>query len=238
MSEPSLPIRWIVVLLLAVAASTFFFPLVSIHIPIEGNQEWSGYDLVARGRDVDHSLDSMQEAGKRPELLGDTGNTDLNPAEPRVPTSAEVDTMPLSVQALRVIPIEIAFAFVAAVLALFLNLNRNAARAVTFVSLCGGIAAGVAILHLVIANSDWHVWLQNQTSAGMQSGDTNPFAGLASALAGMAINAFQLKPGVGLYVLGAALFAAGILARAIAGTRASGSSEDEPFPSWSIVPKE
>jgi hypothetical protein len=34
MNERSLPIRWVLIFLLAIAALTFFFPLVSIHIPI------------------------------------------------------------------------------------------------------------------------------------------------------------------------------------------------------------
>jgi hypothetical protein len=60
----------------AIGALTFFFQLVSIHIPVAGDQEWSGYDVLAKSRDVDRKLDSFRDIGKSDTASGPWAGTD------------------------------------------------------------------------------------------------------------------------------------------------------------------
>ena len=201
MNERSVPIRWLVASLLVIAVLVFFFPLVSIHIPIMGDQEWSGYDVIVKVSDMGRRLDSIASAGS-----GETTSS-TNSANP------QLSDEPLSMRTLPLLPIEIGLAFVAAVLALLVLLRRSDVRKVMLVSFAGGIAAAMAVLHLTIANSDLHVWMQGQMKSVTQTSDDNPFSGFAKALGDMALNAVQLKPGIGLYVLGVALLGAAFLSR-------------------------
>ena len=57
--------RWIIGTLLTVGLLTFFFPLATFQIPILGNQEVSGYDLISRAKELNQTLD----AAKRKEWL-------------------------------------------------------------------------------------------------------------------------------------------------------------------------
>jgi hypothetical protein len=51
-----------------------------------------------------------------------------------------------------------------------------------------------------IVNSDMH-WLANSLKLSAEDSKGNPFAGLAEGLGNMMMNAFQIKPGWGLYAL-------------------------------------
>src|SRR5436853_21856 len=50
--------RWIIGLLTAMGALMFFFPLLSFHIPIVGDVNYSGYDLVSHPGAVSNRLSS------------------------------------------------------------------------------------------------------------------------------------------------------------------------------------
>lgn len=134
MNEPTLPMRWILIALLVAAALSFFFPLVSIHIPLAGDQQWSGYDVIVRGRDMDRSLDSLRGS---PDLsLAAPSESEPGTTSPAAPSSTPGDTIdpaPFSVRTLGLLPIEIGFGFFAAALAIFLSFRRSSARALTFV---------------------------------------------------------------------------------------------------------
>ena len=225
MNERSLPIRWVLIFLLAIAALTFFFPLVSIHIPIAGDQEWSGYDVLAKSRDVDRKLDSFRDIGKS-DTASEPSPAPTEPSEPTSPSrSAEIEQMPFSMRTLAFLPVEIGLAFVATAMAILLSFSKSATRAVAFVSFSGGVAAAIAVLHLTVANSDLHVRMQQQMNSITVGDENNPFAGLAKEIANLAVNAMQLKPGTGLYLLGGALLSAALMARMLSTAPAAAPAE-------------
>jgi hypothetical protein len=129
--------------------------------------------------------------------------------------------MPLSVQIAFLIPIEIISSFICA------PLLYSVALPVTIV---GGVASVVAILHLTIANSDLHRWFSENMAATSSALSDNPLAGMAQQIGNLAVNAIQLNPGAGLYVLAAALSLTTVLfhSRILA---AISSSESAPPPS-------
>jgi hypothetical protein len=117
MTERSLPIRWVLISLLAIAVQTFFFPLVSIHIPIAGDQEWSGYDVLAKSRDVDRKLDSFRDIGKS-DTASEPSPAPTESSEPTSPSrSAEIEQMLFSMRTLAFLSVEIGLAFLATALA-------------------------------------------------------------------------------------------------------------------------
>src|SRR5947199_10504675 len=69
------PERPIVALLAAIAALTFFFPLLSIRVPIAGDQEVTGYDTASRIRQLTH--DVRCASGQGPER-GDDGKPSIS----------------------------------------------------------------------------------------------------------------------------------------------------------------
>jgi hypothetical protein len=189
--------RWIISALLAVALLTFFFPLVTLQIPILGNQDVSGYDLVAKARAFNQTLDAVKS-----KQFGQSGPESV-PSNPNPDASSS--SMPLSVQTLSLIPIEITAIFACALIALLCCVGQTGSTSVKGFSSIGNIAAVATVLHLTVANSDLHAWFQDQMKADSPALARNPFAGLARQIETIAANSFQLKPGAGLYVLAATL---------------------------------
>ena len=141
MNERSVPIRWLVAFLLVIAVLMFFFPLVSIHIPIVGDQEWSGYDVIAKVKDMDKRLDSIRDAGRTETPTDTRDSTSSSPTPSAHSASPQLSDEPFSMRTLPLLPIEIGLAFIAAVLALLVSLRRSYVRTVGFVSFAGGTAA-------------------------------------------------------------------------------------------------
>ena len=106
--------RWIIGSLLAVAMLTFFFPLASLRVPIFGNQDVSGYELIAKAKEFDQALDAVKSKG----INAESAETS-RPAPGESEGSVSHSSMPLSVQALPLIPIEIITSFGCALIALF-----------------------------------------------------------------------------------------------------------------------
>ena len=198
--------RWIVGALLAVALLTFFFPLASIQIPIVGNQELSGYDLVSRAKDIDRTLEQI-----KPKKLDESGSS-YSPLPARASSESGARlAVPISVQTLPLIPVEIIFSFVFATAALLCCFGRLSSTPAKFFSTAGGLAAVAAILHLAVANSDLHSFIREQIKADSSAADNNPFAGFAQQLVSLAVNSVQLKPGAGLYLLAVCLSVAAVI---------------------------
>jgi hypothetical protein len=193
--------RWVVGFLLVLASMTFFFPLVTFHVPIIGDQDMSGYDLVAKMNDFGNTIDEV-----KPKQLDLPQSAPANSA-PVIPHSE----MPLSVQFFPLIPIEVILGFACAAIALICCLvaSRSLAKGISTLGTLAGVAA---ILHLTIANSDLHSWFHDQMEASASRlADNNPFAALGRQIADLAANSFQIKPGVGLYVLAATLSVSAVL---------------------------
>jgi len=89
-------------------------------------------------------------------------------------------------------------------------MNRRVAVIAAYL---GTAFSSVAILHIMIANSDFHSWI----AASMRSGSTelanNPFAAIADQFGTLMANAFKITPGGGLYVLAACLALASVIAK-------------------------
>lgn len=180
---------------------TFFFPLVTFHVPILGDQDMSGYDLVAKMKDFDKTIDAVKP---KPLDLPQSALASPTPATPPL-------EMPLSVQVVPLIPIEVIFGFASAAIALICCLIATRSSSAKVFSTLGAVATAGAILHLTIANSDLHTWFHEQMDAQASSLADNPFANLGRQIADLAANSFEIKPGVGLYVLAATLSVAAVL---------------------------
>jgi uncharacterized membrane protein len=225
MSEKQSSERWIVGTLLIVALLTFFFPLVSLQVPILGSQEVSGYDLINKAKEFDQALDAFKSKG-----LGESTSTPSQ-LEPNDSESSESrSTMPLSAQTLSLIPIEIVLGFACALIALLFCLGSFSSTPTKAFSTLGSIAAVAAILHLTVANSDLHSWFREQMKLDSSALSNNPLAGLAQQIASLAANSIQLKPGAGLYVLAVSLsLTTIILFSRLLSASSSGETAIEPY---------
>lgn len=207
MNEMQSSERWIIGALLTVALLTFFFPLATLQVPILGSQDVSGYDLITKAREFNQALDTVRSK----ELRG----LGTEPSQP-VPSESNAivsdSSIPLSVRTLPLIPIEIIASFACALLALFCCLGPFGSAPTKAFSAIGGVGAVAALLHLSVANSDLHTWFREQMKADSPDLANNPFAGLARQIENLAVNSVQLRPGVGLYVLAAALSLAAVVA--------------------------
>jgi hypothetical protein len=182
--------RWTVFFLLATALFSFFFPLISLQLPVLGNQSWSGYDAMSR-------MSSLEQ-----QISSDTPANSTVGRKASDPTVSPTPEMPLSVQSIRLVPIEIGSAFACALLSLILPI-ADSAGVKAFVTL-GVVAAGACIIHITVANSDLHSWMQSAISedAGRQ---TDNFSAGIEKLGGLLANSVQLNPGWGLFMLAASL---------------------------------
>lgn len=192
------PERWTVSILLLIALLTFFFPLLTIQMPLR--QDVTGYDIYSETRQLEKQVSSISKQNEKPS----TGPQE--PQEPSVPSSPSERSeppIPLSLRLAPMIPLEVTLAFVCALVAL-LGTGRGIAVS-KVVSTLGAASAVVATIHLLILNSDMHSWIQQSMQASTEELRDNPFAGFAQQLGNLMVNSFQVKPGVGMYVLTLAL---------------------------------
>ena len=220
--------RWIIGSLLAVALLTFFFPLASLQLPILGNQDVSGYELLTKAKEFNQTLDAVKSE-EFSEEGPETSQLAPNDSESVVSHSS----IPLSVRTLPLIPIEIIISFGCALIGLFCCLGRFGSAPTKAFSTLGAVASVVALLHLTIANSDLHTWFRHQIKADSTALANNPFAGLAQQIANLAVNSIQLKPGAGLYLLASTLSLATLilLSRVLSVSRSAEAIE--PYPDQS-----
>jgi hypothetical protein len=221
--------RWIVGTLLIVALLTFFFPVVSLQVPILGSQDVSGYDLISKAKEFGQALDAVKSNG-----LGGESISTPSQLEPNDSNSSEShSSMPLSTQTLPLIPIEIIIGFACALISLLSCLGCLGSFSSTptkAFSTIGSVAAIAAILHLSVANSDLHSWFSEQMKSDSSALANNPFAGFAQQIASLAANSIQLKPGAGLYVLAVSLsLTTIILFSRLLSVSPSGEAAIEPY---------
>jgi len=164
----------------------FFLPLIAVQIPIVGELEVSGYDMLSASSGLTDQTGRAADMAASPEDEGRNSNS-----------SPESD-LPLSIQAVLLIPIAIAFGFlfagVSIVSALLSSRITNVSCAI------GAFCALYAVLHITVMNSDLHSLFAQ--SSGPTSLDAD---WLASGLGNIIAKAVQLKPGWGLYALFALL---------------------------------
>ncbi len=197
------PERWIVALLAAIAAFTFFLPLFSIQVPFVGDQEVTGYDTASKIRKLTRDLRSASGHDRE-------GKPSIK--LPKIPRndSAQAPAIPVSIRFSWLIPVFIIGAFGCAVLTLLgsllsLRISKIASTVGTF---CGVLA----LVHLTAMNSDMHSLLEATIRQGTGDRQGNPLAGFMQAVGSALINTLTLKPGAGLYVLAISLGIAAFLA--------------------------
>ena len=188
--------RWIIGALLAVAVLTFFFPLLSIQLPVVGNQSVSGYDCVSRTQSLHERLSSVPNAMLRSE--SNTGEE-----SPSTPADHDQPPLPLSVRLSTLLPVEIFTAFASAIVAFVCCISRTRRSPLKAASILGSAAALAALIHVTLINSDLHAWLDQIISAA--GGARNPFSGLARGIGTLLAGSIQIRPGTGLYVQAIAL---------------------------------
>lgn len=174
-----------IVICCALSLLLFFFPLLTIQIPIAGNQDVSGYDVFSK-------LTEFREKLKPSDATAPATPSAANPSNP-------VPDLPLSLQLAWLMPLALILAFVSAAVALISAFrNPKVARVVCTIGAC---LSGAAILHTTIMNSDIHSWLSESMKTARSELKDNPFAGLAENLQTLIVNAFQIKPGWAVYAL-------------------------------------
>jgi hypothetical protein len=161
----------------------FFFPLLTIQIPIAGQQDVSGYDVFSK-------LTEFQEKLERPP----------NPTNPvtGLPQPKPPD-LPISLQIAWLTPLAIIAAFICAAIALIAAFK--AIHVSRIVCVVGAVCAVVAILHITIMNSDLHSWFADSMKTVQSDLKGNAFNGLAENIGTLMLNAFQIKPGWAVYAL-------------------------------------
>src|SRR5882762_7689064 len=112
----------------------FFFPLLTIHVPIAGEQDVSGYDVFSK-------LTEFREKLKPPDT---TSTSTPYTASPRTPPPE----LPLSVQFGWLIPLAIIIAFLSAAIALITAFK--AFHVSRIMSVIGAACSAAAILHITI----------------------------------------------------------------------------------------
>ncbi len=163
----------------------FFFPLLTIHVPIAGEQDISGYDVFSK-------LTEFRDKLKPPDA---TASPNPYTATPRT----QPPDLPLSLQLGWLTPFAIIVAFVSAAIALVTAFK--AIHISRIVCVIGAVCAGAAILHITIMNSDLHSWLTESMKTSQSELKGNPYAGLAENIGSLMLNAFQIKPGWAIYGL-------------------------------------
>ena len=191
---------WTTTSLLIVALLTFFFPLLTIQIPLMGTQYVSGYDIFSKTRQFENRLSSISGRSKKPAVEpGERQPSDQPSPTLSIPQNPE-HPFPLSVQFAPLVPIEVTLAFVSCLVALIAS--RWGIVTSKVAATVGAVSALTATIHVVIINADLHTWLQEPTQFPLRG---NPFAGFAQQLGKVLASRIQLVPGIGMYVLAVAL---------------------------------
>jgi hypothetical protein len=173
----------------------FFFPLLTIHVPIAGDQDVSGYDALSKFSEFRKKLTSSS-----------TPSSDTTHTVDRAPLSQKV---PLSVQIAWLIPTALTLAFLSAAVALVASFKDvEVTRTVCIIGVC---CSAVAILHITIMNSDIQSWLSESMNTARTELKDNPFPGLAQSFGALLAIAFQIRPGWSLYALLVLLSVAAVL---------------------------
>ena len=199
--------RSLVATLGAIAAVTFFLPLLSIQLPIAGDEQVTGYGAAAKLRQLTEQVRSLTGHGQ-----GDRPSVKL----PRLPSGGPggapgtPSKLPVSIRLSWLIPVFIVVAFACALLTLLGSLiSSTLARTA---SAAGGVSGALALLHLSMMNSDIHHTLVESIQRGTGGARAGFLAGLAQAVGNALVNAFDLRAGAALYVLTVSLGLAAFLA--------------------------
>ena len=127
----------------------FFSPLLTVQVPAIGGYNVTGYDIFSKTREFSQELLSLSEHRSQAESVSTGSPSSVSDKE---------SPFPMSVEAAPLVPIEVLLAFVGAVLAIPGCLGVLKQSLVRATSAFGCVAAVIAIVHLIIINSDLHTW--------------------------------------------------------------------------------
>ncbi len=183
--------------LAGLALMMFFFPLLAIQAPLVGEQNVSGYDIFSRVRQFSRQVDKS--------------SAQLEKAKPAQQQTPAEEKPPMSLRLAWMVPIEVTVSFMLAIVVFIGAMGK--VKVSSLGALWSAVASMLAVLHIMIANSDLHAWLAAsfKISAGELKG--NPFAGIAEQFGNMMLNAFKLRPGGGLYILVICMVLAALVAK-------------------------
>jgi hypothetical protein len=186
-----------------IAALTFFFPLFTIHIPILGDQDVTGYNTASKIKQLTEQVRSASGHGQ-------DGKPSIK--LPKLPgaKSGAPSKVPVTIRFSWLVPVFIIGAFACAVLTLLGALVSW--RVAYLASALGTILAVLALVHLTKMNSDIHTLLQDTLALGTTGHKASPLAEFARSVGSALVGALQLTPGAGLYVLAISLGLAALLA--------------------------
>jgi hypothetical protein len=192
--------RWLTLSLATLGLLMFFFPLLVIQAPLVGEQDVSGYDIFSKVRQFSKQVDKSSSEPERSHTPPDASR----------PTPPELG-LPLSLRVAWLIPVNVTAAFILAVITI---LGAGTGRRISAVAATVGTILSIcAILHVMVANSDLHSWMQESMKTSTAELKDNPFAAMAEQFGNLMLNAFKIKPGLGLYVLSASLGGAALIAK-------------------------
>ncbi len=158
-----------------IALLMFFFPLLVIQAPIVGEQDVSGYDIFSK---VNQFRGQVHQSPAEPQSQPETPPS-RNKQEPSPETP-----MPFSLKIAWLIPINVTAAFLLAAIAGIGT--RVSVRASGTAALLGTVLAVGTILHISIANSDMHSWIQASLKTSSEDLKDNPFAAVAEQFGNLA----------------------------------------------------
>ena len=192
--------------LAAIAAVTFFLPLLSIHLPIAGDEQVTGYDAAEKIRQVTDQVRSLTGHGQ-----GNKPSVKL----PRLPSSGPggapgaPSRLPLSIRLSWLIPAFIVIAFVCALLTLLGSLISLVLARIA--SAIGAVAGLLAVVQLSMLDSAIRQALEDSIQRSTGGPKRGFLAGLAQAVGNALVDAFSLRAGAALYVLAISLGLAALL---------------------------
>jgi len=191
---------WTTTSLLIVALLTFFFPLLSIQIPLMGTQYVSGYDIFSKTRQFENQLSSISNGSKKSTAKPDEQQRSNQPSPMlTIPQNPE-HPFPLSVQFAPLVPVEVSLAFISCLIALLAS--RWGILTSKVAATAGAVSALIATIHVIVINADLHTWFQESVQFPVRG---NPFTGFAQQLGKVLASRIQIIPGAGLYILAVAL---------------------------------
>ena len=183
----------------AIGLLMFFFPLLTIQAPLVGAHDVTGYDIFSKVRQFSGQVDKSSEP------------RDSRASSSKVERPEPEHALPLSLRIAWLIPVSVTAALVLAavvILGTLISVRLSAAAA-----MLGTVLSAGAIVHIAIANSDLHIWMQASMKRSTDDLRNNPFAAMAEQFGNLMMNAFKITPGLGLYALAGCLALAALVAQ-------------------------
>ncbi len=186
--------RLAVAVLTCAAVLTFFFPVVTLHVPILGDQNYTGYEIIGQAGKFDERVQLVSTKLGAPTEMA-------KPKPEELPASVRVAWLsPL------LIVVSLGFALIA-----FLATFGTATQLLKTAALLGAVSGIAAIVHLAIINSDLHAQFALAMKMAAQAREAEPNAFALDVVTNVFGNSFQLTAGTGLYVLTICLMVAAVV---------------------------